>query len=323
MRRVPPDEAKQMLRAHAQERAALLVPRPGYPIYGLTAPALGPARVTQYSSSSDQWTSVTLSYGTLDAQDGPRVTVTTTARGGDDLVSRPATERQPDAVSRRDVESVTVTVEAWGVDIDTVRAGPVPDLRPLIEAAAEETIARIERLRSEPRPAPPPLDLPPAEGVAALRALVDLSLATHREILASVRARRAPGRGPGWGRLHDALWQRAVRERQRLGGVGAEAADADVTSAVNQLGHLLEHAPWFEADARLREAATDETLRHAMLGEAVPSLPAQRAWAAYWTAHLSGAGRAATDQASGDWLSARQALIGDWLTAWTAWTATA
>jgi hypothetical protein len=38
-------------------------------------------------------------------------------------------------------------------------------------------------------------------------------------------------------------------------------------------------APWFSDDPRLRAAAIDETLRHAMLGEAVPSERAQDAWA--------------------------------------------
>ena len=34
-----PDEVRRVLRAQADEQAALLVPRPGHPIYGLTAPA--------------------------------------------------------------------------------------------------------------------------------------------------------------------------------------------------------------------------------------------------------------------------------------------
>ena len=46
-------------------------------------------------------------------------------------------------------------------------------------------------------------------------------------------------------------------------------------------------AAWFTADPRLREAAIDETLRHAMLGDAVPSETAQEAWARHWSAHLT------------------------------------
>jgi hypothetical protein len=119
--------------------------------------------------------------------------------------------------------------------------------------------------------------------------------------------------------MHSALWQRAVSERRRIAGAEAEAADADVTSAVNHLGQLLEHAPWFEADARLREAATNETVRHAMLGETVPSLRAQQAWAAYWQARLSGAGQLPAVESA----DARRPLLDDWLAAWTAWAATA
>ena len=231
MRLVPggPDEARRLLRARADEQAATLVPRPGYPIYGLTAPALRFAWVSESSSYNGQWTSVTPSYGDPDDQGGPRVTVTTSAR----------------------------------------------------EA--------------------------------------DFTLAAHREVRESARTGQRPQHPPDWGRMHNALWQRAVSERRRIAGAGAEAADADVTSAVNHLGQLLEHAPWFEADARLRGAATAETVRYAMLGETVPSLRAQRAWAAYWDAHLSGAGQASPIEP----VDALRPLLDYWLAAWDAWTATA
>jgi hypothetical protein len=85
--------------------------------------------------------------------------------------------------------------------------------------------------------------------------------------------------------MHQALWQRAVRERQRLGGVDAQAADEGVISAVNHLGHL--QVPWAEA-TRLRAAAIDEALRYAMFGVTVPGISAQQAWTAYWSAHMSG-----------------------------------
>ena len=145
------------------------------------------------------------------------------------------------------------------------------------------------------------------------------TLAAHREVRESARTGQRPQHPPDWGRMHNALWQRAVSERRRIAGAGAEAADADVTSAVNHLGQLLEHAPWFEADARLRAAATAETVRYAMLGETVPSLRAQQAWAAYWDAHLSGAGQASPIES----IDARRPLLDYWLAAWDAWTATA
>ncbi|HET9082718.1 MAG TPA: hypothetical protein VFO01_19660 [Trebonia sp.] len=322
MRRVAggPDEAKRILRERAQEQAALLVPRPGYPIYGLSAPALGPVQVSQCSSNG-QWTSVTLSYGPLDDQAGPRVTVTTAVRGNGTAASRSGSQRPPDAESRQDAENVTVTVATWAVAMDTVRTAPVPDLRPVIEAALEATIAYIDRRLREHKP-PPPLDLPPAEGVAALRALTDFTMTTTRDIRASARAGHGLRHGPDWGRVHNALWQRAVRERQRLGGVSHEAADADVTSAVNHLGQLVQHAPWFEADPRLREAAVDETLRHTLSGETVPSLRAQQAWTAYWSAHRSGLGQAASHEEMLARFETLESLLADWLAAWTDWTAT-
>ena len=157
MRLVPggPNEVRRLLRAHADEQAALLVPRPGYPIYGLAAPALRFAWVSEFLSYNGQWTSVTLSYGDPDAQDGPRVTVTTSACDADFMVAS-SQERRPDAVTRRDVENVTVTVATWEVPADAVRTGPVPDLRPLIEGALADRIARIERRQREPRPPQPP-----------------------------------------------------------------------------------------------------------------------------------------------------------------------
>ena len=321
MRLVPggPDEVRRLLRARADEQAAMLVPRPGYPIYGLTAPALRFAGVSESSSYNGQWTSVTLSYGDPDDQGGPRVTVSTSAREAD-FMARRHPERRPDAVTQRDVENIAVTVATWDVPADAVRTGPVSDLRPLIEAALAGRIARIERRQREPRPPqPPPPDLPPAEGTAALRALADFTLAAHREVRDSARAGQRPQHPPDWGRMRSALWQRSVSERRRIAGSGAEAADADVTSAVNHLGQLLEHAPWFEADARLREAATTETVRYVMLSETVPSLRAQQAWAAYWDAHLSGAGQAPPIES----VDARRPLLDDWLAAWDAWTATA
>lgn len=117
-----------------------------------------------------------------------------------------------------------------------------------------------------------------------------------------------------------ALWQRAAREQARISGIGERQADQIVTLVVNHLTHLQEQAPWFAAEVRLREAAIDETLRHAVMGEDVPSKPAQQAWARYWTQHMSVAG-----QEPGEALRAhREAggpLTSAWLQAWAAWAA--
>ena len=96
-----------------------------------------------------------------------------------------------------------------------------------------------------------------------------------------------------------------------------------MTVAVNHLGFLQENAPWFSADPRLRAAAIDETLRHAMLGDAVPSEPAQEAWARSWSTRVT---RRRPDREAVDPLaemSAREAFNDDCMRAWTAWAETA
>jgi hypothetical protein len=64
-----------------------------------------------------------------------------------------------------------------------------------------------------------------------------------------------------------------------------------VTLVVNHLTHLQQQVPWSTAEARLREAAIDETLRHAVRGDHVPSQPAQQAWARYWARRTPPPGR--------------------------------
>lgn len=163
-------------------------------------------------------------------------------------------------------------------------------------------------------------ELEPAEGVAALRALAEFTLTSNAERRAAFAASRRPPRDPNWGRMHNALWQRAVREHQRLRGTDRRAADDAVTVAVNQLGFLQRKAPWFTADLGLRATALDETARHAMLGDAVPSEPAQDAWARYWSTHMTRLGRQPESIDPRAAMSAREALTDDCLRAWAAWT---
>jgi hypothetical protein len=117
-----------------------------------------------------------------------------------------------------------------------------------------------------------------------------------------------------------ALWQRAVSEQARISGISSRQADEIVTLVVNHVTHLQEKAAWFTAEPRLRDAAVDETLRHAVLGEDVPSKLAQQAWSRYWTHHTS-LGVQARDAALRAELRAGQPLITAWLQAWSAWTA--
>jgi hypothetical protein len=219
---------------------------------------------------------------------------------------------------------VVVTIVGRGATPESVRLTPLADLRPMFEARVERIVHAIERGRRRPRPPQPPLpEIAPAEGVAALAALADFTLATGAAIRASAAARRKPQHAPDWGDLHSALWQRAVREQQRLTGADARAANEGVTSAINHLGHLAEHAEWFSTDPRLRAAAIDETLKRAMLGDTAASEPAQAAWIRYWSVHTTRPGR---DPESADpfaRIKALEALTADWLQAWATWAATA
>ena len=228
--------------------------------------------------------------------------------------------RQGDAWAARlagdGTEAVTVTVLGTGVAITDVRLERLPDLRNIIEAHYADIIARVERARRQPRkpPPPPPPGFTPAEGPAALRALADFSLANAAGRRAAFRDRRRPSVAPDWGAWHGALWRQAAAEYRRLSGADARTADDVVTTAVNHLLHLQDQAPWFTADVRLREAATDETVLYAMLGTPVLSEPAQLAWNRYWSARM---GRQ-VDFTAGDPLDTHWAT--DWRTAWDTWT---
>lgn len=83
MREVPEDERAEhlrMVREQAERDAAVLAPRPGHPVYGLAAPSLTPAAVTQYQLSDGEWSAIMLTYGPWgDPQTGPYVAVTTMA----------------------------------------------------------------------------------------------------------------------------------------------------------------------------------------------------------------------------------------------------
>jgi hypothetical protein len=224
--------------------------------------------------------------------------------------------------------SVAVTIVGRGVAPESVELRAIADLRPLIEARREIIDARISRGRRQPRPPLPELE--PAEGVAAFRALAEFTLA-GREQRREERGERRQGRGSrpaaqqaaAWGGMYSALWQRAVREQQRLRGSSAATADYVVTEVVNHLGFLVEEALWFGADPRLRAAAIDETLRRAMLGDAVPSEPAQQAWARHWSAHMS---QLPSDLAGDDLraeFAQREARTAACLRAWAEWAETA
>jgi hypothetical protein len=206
-----------------------------------------------------------------------------------------------------------VTVVGRGGDPGSVRLGPVDDLEPYLRGRGE----MLGRLAEAYRRRPPPV-LAPAEGLAAYRALIDMTLGSQARLLAALEAHRAPRHTADEGAVRGAMWQRAVGEQARLSGSTRRGADEIVTLVVNHVGHLAEEAAWFAADPVLRETAIDETLRYSVLSEDVPSRAAQRAWARYWNGHLA---LAATEEEE-----LHQALRGlhedllpSWLDAWRAW----
>lgn len=361
----------QRMRALARQDAEEMVPRPDFPVFGVSSPRLEPAALAAYEQVNGSWTAVTLAYGAWDAAPGPYVAVKSAladpelaaalagapGRGPeagllraidaerDRLAASTGVDEDepagPPRYSREELPAgaalvarhgtvwaarldrpvdrtaeVTVTITGRGAGPEQVRLFPVSDLRPLFEARNEILGRLAERQRREPPPV-----LEPAEGVAAFRALAEFDLDGHARIRASARPGGRLLRQPAnWGRLRSALWQRAVSEQQRLAGTSKGAADDVVTSVMNHLGHLAEQATWFSADARLRAAAIDETLRHVVLGEAVPSLPAQQAWERYWSDHMGRALRMDRGSSAFAEMESRRALNDGWLAAWTAWT---
>jgi hypothetical protein len=388
MREVPEEERDAWIRAlreRARQDVEDMVPRPPFPVYGLAAPAVTPAALTEHTRVNGELTSITLVYGDWDATDGPYVCVITSAtdafatpsagsttmdgeQGEESLrfaidderdriaaLAEHAAEPDPSAppvVFSREMLPigpalagsalvgrsgtvwavrlqpagaeipVTVTVVGRGLSLESVLLQTVTELRPMFDARNEIMGARIARARAQPRPPLPELE--PAEGVAALRALAENALVTHGEIHTALRARRRPRPDTDPGRLRSALWQRAVAEYQRIRGTDKRTADDAVTLAINHLGFLLEKAPWFTADPRLRAAATDETLRHVLLADRVPSEAAQDAWALYWTGRQMRHRDLDADPADlRAHMAARQAQTDDWLRAWAAWAETA
>ncbi|HET6191147.1 MAG TPA: hypothetical protein VFE59_29610 [Trebonia sp.] len=66
MRVVPDDEYPEFirrLREQARRDAGELVTRPGFPIFGLAAPSLTPALVSETTKTNGEWTLITLTYG--------------------------------------------------------------------------------------------------------------------------------------------------------------------------------------------------------------------------------------------------------------------
>lgn len=212
-------------------------------------------------------------------------------------------------------DGLIVTLVCRGTEPGSVRLDPVADLAPYLRARNE----RLGQLGEHRRQQPAPI-LAPAEGVAAYRVLAEAALASHARHVQALQAGREPRHLAREGATWHALWQRAVREQARISGISERQANEIVTLVVNHLTSLHEEATWFTAEPGLRRAAMDETLRHAVLGDDVPSQPAQQAWARYWALCAS-----SPSLEPGDDFRARQQAQGllrtAWLQAWDDWVA--
>ena len=234
---------------------------------------------------------------------------------GDESVSGVVGRQENVWAARVLANGLIVTLVGRGVDPGSVRLDPVADLAPYLQARNE----RLGRLTEHHRQQPPPV-LEPAEGVAAYRALAEATLDSHARLAQALQAGREPRQRAGEGATWHALWQRAVREQARISGIGERQADEIVTLVVNHLTELQERLPWFTAELRLREAAIDETLRHAVLGDEVPSKPAQQAWARYWAQRTSLPGHELGDELRAHMQTGRSLILA-WQQAWDSWAA--
>jgi hypothetical protein len=323
----------------------------GLPFAGLAEPAPGPGMIAATEGGDGILTSVGLCYGDPVRHDRPRVDVYTSRAAPDlrtlledaldqtdddtpvapdaepttlvvDDEERPATLLRAGtrlwaaSCAHRDA-ALTVVARDW--DRTEVRLVSVPDVEPFLQARA----AYIAALQDSGPPQPPE----PADVADPHRALVEavLRISAEHRIPPEERRRRR-----GHRRLAQdigGLWEATVREQMRLTGEGRTAANDAVTTLVNQLTGLAEHAAWFDRDD-LREAAVGETIAYWTGADpAVPSRDAQRAWVRHWTGrHRPGAGPPGLGDPDGvdpaarrAWFEQLQATQDAWLDAWAAW----
>lgn len=115
-------------REQARWDAAVLVPRPGCPIFGLASPALRPVRVAGYQVQNGDWMSIGLRYGEINA--GPGVTVTTAAVAA--VAATVAAAQQDQAADKISAGNNSMD----GVSADKISADKISaDLREAIDLA--------------------------------------------------------------------------------------------------------------------------------------------------------------------------------------------
>ncbi|MFE0460597.1 hypothetical protein ACFW1A_15260 [Kitasatospora sp. NPDC058965] len=316
MERIPPQPAGETER---QRTLGEFAASPPFPVHGLHRPVVLPARLARWETRDGATVSVQLLYGEPRRAGAVFLAVTTRAPGSadqrTDLLAELRRERllEPGAEPefgplpaggaavgelcragdvwalglRADRQAVTVLGRA--VEPLDVETGPVRDLLPYLGDRS-----RLVRLATAAPWAGPEPRLPPAGGIAAVRAFLETFL---------------PG-APDAGPAYRALGRRAVVELDRVLGCGPERAERLIASLVGQLAELRRHVPWFTEPDGPRTAALEELLRHVGLRQPVASEPAQALWERYW---------AAQQYLPADRLADLRAL---WVTAWTDWART-
>ncbi|WP_327065741.1 hypothetical protein [Kitasatospora sp. NBC_01302] len=314
MKRMPPDPDRL---EQYQQRLREFAARPPYPVHGLRRPVVVPAVLAGWETEDEVTVAATLAYGDWRETDGPYLTVTTEPPGSAgqpaDLLKAllreirngrlPRTRAEPirrtspqgelcllggSWALRTAVGDQAVTVLGHGPSPEDVELGPVADLLPYVL----ERNVQIARLAAEQRTLPEP-QLPPASGVAAVRAFLETFV---------------PG-GPDAGAAYRALARRAVAELAKVLECDSEQAEDQLYSMVNQLSQLRLKVPWFTERDGPRAAALEELLRYVGLRQPVASETAQLRWERYWAAQ-----QRATDENSAQ-------LLAHWVQAWVEWAA--
>ena len=128
MREVPgADDAEWIMRmrALARQDAEEMVPRPDFPVFGVSSPRLEPAALAAYEQVNGSWAAVTLACGPWDSAQGPYVAVKT-ERADPELAAATAGApgRGPEAGLLRAIDAERDRLAAsTGVDEDEP-AGP-------------------------------------------------------------------------------------------------------------------------------------------------------------------------------------------------------
>jgi hypothetical protein len=346
MERVPltPEWRERIARHQAEMEDRIR--RCGLPLLGLAEPGPGPGMVGSTEGEADAVTSVGLSYGDLIRPDGPRVDVHTGRFGldpgailvdaldqaGDDsplpdqgvpvslvvdgdpvqATMLRAGDRFWAASCRHRGADVVVVARDWALEATSLAS--VPDVEPFLRARA----AYIAALREDPPAPPPPVDVDDPH-----RALIDTLLVTTAAL------REGPMRQMGRREHRQAqrsihgLWEATVTVQARLTGRSRDEANHVVTAMVNQLTGLWEHASWFTAEPRLREAAITETIAYWTGADpSVPSRPAQEAWQRHWDGRRGWPPEVLTTEDPATrrtWFERLRGSQEAWLTAWAAW----